>query len=560
MGLNVKQLNAKFNSMVDEREYWVSDYIGLSRVFKARKVRFLEKDYSSKQENLRLDILDGTGVRSARTLAAGMHGGMTSPARPWFELGFEDVALNQSQAVGVWIDEVQRRMRGLLARSNFYQAIHALYLELGIFGTGFMFEHADSVTGIRFNTVTVGRYVLGVDSRGRVNTIGRDMEMTAENIKDMFGEGKCTSLVKAAAGKPETAQKKFPVRHIVCPNIKRNYNRADNTNMRWSSYYYEPGADPRNKGTGILRESGYDNFPGFGPRWTTDSEEDVYGYSPGMDSLGDSRMLQSIRDTYLRMEHKNADPPMVVPEGIEGTYDSLPGGVTPVNTSMNGQQVIYPAEGGRPNTQGILVITQDVRIAIREGMYNDLFKMFADAPLSKDYTATEVVERHGEKLIQLGPVLERLHDELFNPLIDRTFQIMVDTDQIPEPPLEIRNTPIKVTFISILAQAQKLMDTTKVDQFMGFIGAYSELLPELKDIPNADLVGDGYADALSIPTGMINSHEERQARRIQRAEDAAKQQNAEMGAAATDIAKGLSETPVAQGETTALDMIMEGVK
>ena len=34
----------------------------------------------------------------------------------------------------------------------------------------------------------------------------------------------------------------------------------------------------------------------------------------------------------------------------------------------------------------------------------------------------------------LGPVLERLHDELLEPLIGRTFQIMARAGEIPPPP------------------------------------------------------------------------------------------------------------------------------
>jgi hypothetical protein len=35
----------------------------------------------------RASILDSTGTKALRTLASGMHSGITSPARPWFRLG-----------------------------------------------------------------------------------------------------------------------------------------------------------------------------------------------------------------------------------------------------------------------------------------------------------------------------------------------------------------------------------------------------------------------------------------------------------------------------------------
>jgi hypothetical protein len=49
-------------------------------------------------------------------------------------------------------------------------------------------------------------------------------------------------------------------------------------------------------------------------------------------------------------------------------------------------------------------------------------------------TAREVAERHEEKLLQLGPVMERLQDELLDPLIRRAFGILWRGGYLPEPP------------------------------------------------------------------------------------------------------------------------------
>ena len=55
----------------------------------------------------------------------------------------------------------------------------------------------------------------------------------------------------------------------------------------------------------------------------------------------------------------------------------------------------------------------------------------------KDLTASEIAAREEEKLILVGPVLERLHDELFIPLMDRTFECMRDLDMLPPCPPEL---------------------------------------------------------------------------------------------------------------------------
>jgi Bacteriophage head to tail connecting protein. len=65
---------------------------------------------------------------------------------------------------------------------------------------------------------------------------------------------------------------------------------------------------------------------------------------------------------------------------------------------------------------------ESVQDQIRKGLYNDLFKLILDG--RSGVTASEIAAREEEKLILVGPVLERLHDELFIPLMDRTFECM----------------------------------------------------------------------------------------------------------------------------------------
>ena len=58
--------------------------------------------------------------------------------------------------------------------------------------------------------------------------------------------------------------------------------------------------------------------------------------------------------------------------------------------------------------------------------------MIASQPVGH-MTATEVAERHEEKLLMLRPVLERLHGEILSPLIEITFARMVEAGIVPIP-------------------------------------------------------------------------------------------------------------------------------
>ena len=59
-------------------------------------------------------------------------------------------------------------MRSVFQRSNFYNAMHTLYGELGTFGTAFVFELADPQNGFRFVPLCAGEYALDCDAARKV--------------------------------------------------------------------------------------------------------------------------------------------------------------------------------------------------------------------------------------------------------------------------------------------------------------------------------------------------------------------------------------------------------
>ena len=155
--VDVKELANRREALTQERRTWEADWALLAQHFLPRKMRSLELEGDvTNRGGLRKDILRSTGILSMRDLAAGMHGGMTSPARPWFRLSLQDEDLAGFKPVRSWLDDCQDRMRTIFHRSNFYNVVHSIYGQLGTFGTGFMFELEDEKSGIRFHPLAVG--------------------------------------------------------------------------------------------------------------------------------------------------------------------------------------------------------------------------------------------------------------------------------------------------------------------------------------------------------------------------------------------------------------------
>ena len=79
----------------------------------------------------------------------------------------------------------------------------------------------------------------------------------------------------------------FKVNHIITPNDRVNSEVFGPKGMPYGSIYFEEQGDPDK----ILRERGYESVPFIAPRWDVVAT-DTYGNSPGMEALGDVKMLQ----------------------------------------------------------------------------------------------------------------------------------------------------------------------------------------------------------------------------------------------------------------------------
>jgi hypothetical protein len=309
--------------------------------------------------------------------------------------------------------------------------------------------------------------------------------------------------------------------HAIEPREDREAGKRDKFNMPYRSCYFEVGSDPGK----YLSEGGYMKFPVLAPRWAT-AGGDVYGHSPGMEALGDVKQLQHEQLRKAQAIDYQTKPPLQAPTAMKSReIETLPGGVTFVD-SANPQGGIRPAWEVGLNLQYLLNDIQDVRMRINSSFYADLFLMLANATDTR-MTATEVAERHEEKLLMLGPVLDRLHSELLEPLIDLTFDNMLKANMLPPIPPELSGMDLNIEFVSMLAQAQRAIGTNSVDRFTVSLGAVAQMKPEVLDKFDADQWADAYSQMLGLdPRIIVPSEQVASMREARNAAMAAKEQAA----------------------------------
>lgn len=483
-------------------------------------------------------IYDSAGTRALSTLSAGLMAGMTSPARPWFRLSTPDPALMKFEPVKLWLHEVTRIMQSVFARSNTYRSLHSMYEELGAYGTAatIMLDDFDNV--IHHFTLTAGEYRLATNYKGEVDCLYRQFQKTVAELVKEFGIGNVSTTVKDLFTRGNL-DAYVEVVHLVEPREDRDVTKRDPLNMRWKSVYFEKGRDEDK----YLRESGFKNFRVLAPRWMTYGG-DTYGISPAMMAIGDTRQLQHQQLRKAQGIDYKVRPPLVMPTAAKNNPNNfLPGGVTYTDTT-NPQGVRSTWEVNL-NLADLREDIIDVRERIRESFYTDLFRMLAGTDRGR-MTATEVAELHEEKLLMLGPVLERQHNELLDPKVEMTFDRVVEAGLVPPPPPELEGADLDVEFVSMLAQAQRAIGTNGIDRFVMSLGQIAAVKPDIIDKFNADEWADVYSDMLGVDPALIVADKDVAIIRKQRADQQAAMQQAAMAEQAAGAAQKLGSVDTSQ--------------
>lgn len=533
-----QKLNKQLGLLKQERTSFESHWIDLSDYISPRSSRFLVSD-ANRDNRRNTKIVDPTCTLAERTLASGMMSGITSPARPWFRLALPDPAMMDFGPVKMWLETVQNRMNDMFNKSNLYQSLPIVYAQLGTYGTAAMAVLEDDEDIIRTYPFPIGSYYISNSARLSVDTVFREFRMTTRQLVEQFGLDNVSETVKSQWNTQNT-EAWHDVIHAIYPNLNRDTGKLDAKNKRFKSVYFENGGEDK-----VLRESGYDEHPVLAPRWEVNGEDAYATNCPGMTALGQVKALQLEQKRKSQLIDKATNPPMIGPSSLKTQRVSLlPGAITYVD-QITGQEGLRPAYQVNPNTSDLLNDIQDTREIIRSAYFVDLFLMLQNIN-TRSMPVEAVNELREEKLLMLGPVLERLNDEFLDPLIDRAFSIMTRKGMLPPAPEVMQGMPLRIEYISVMAQAQKAIGVSSIERFVGFVGNVAQAKPEALDKLDVDQLIDTYADSVGVSPTVVVPDEKVQQIRQQRAEQQQQAQQMAMAQAAVAGAKDLSQAKLDQ--------------
>lgn len=540
-----------------ERQTFLEEWRDISDYVNVRRGRFLVSDNRRKRTSNK--VINERGIFASRTCGAGMMAGVSSPSRPWLHLKTPDADMNEYTEVKRWLDVVEKRVYQVFSVSNYYGVKHQSYRDMADYGQGPVLIDEDYENAINCYCSPAGEYYLGVDARGVVDTMYRDMQRTTKDIVEEFGRyGHLPQEVRQAWDIGDY-NRYWTVVGVVQPNIKMIRGVRGPVGMPYMVVYYCLGCSDVDDNA-VLAVSGNHENAISSPRWDV-QPGDIYGDGPGSIALPIVKSLQVLERRKGQLVDKLVTPPMQAPAKMERKIIShQPGSVSYTDMTAAGPRgAIMPIYEVDPNSlTAAAAEAQVLEGRIDQAYFVDLFLATINANRvspNRTATATEIAEVHEEKLIALGPVLDRTHYEGLNHDIKRVIGILSRARVLPPPPKIMDGVALKVEYTSLLAVAQRAIGAGAIERFSGFMGNLAAGNPEILDKWDMDQTADEYADTIGVPASIIRSDDEVAKLRQGRAQQMQAANAMAAAAQSAQTAKVLSEADTGRDSNLLADIL-----
>jgi len=534
----------RWNQLDTEFQPWLTFFKDVRTNIWPTGGNWLEEEPNAKAK-VHDGMLSDAGEYANKVCAAGYMSGLCSPSRKWFRLSLADKDLAEHPPVKQWLKYVEDVMYAIYYRSNWYLAAHTGFEEQGPFGTEVMLMEEHPTEIVRFHPFTVGEYRIGTGWDRKVNRLYRRFWMTADQMIGQFGKDKVSTKVKSIHDTKPFSW--FKVLHIIEPREDRDHTKIDALNMPYKSVWIEPEELHKQ-----LRVSGYKDFRAIAARWATRGQT-PYGFGPGHAALGRTQMVQEMEKSGIKGLHQLVEPSMVVNSSFKGVLDLTPGAVNEGDTK---EKAVTRAFDINLPLDALEMRIEKTESRIERAFFNDLFLMITNATTNNNVKlATQVLEMKEEKMLMLGPSVERQIKEKLEPSIDFVFEAGMDRGLFPPIPEELEEMDLEVEFVSVLAQAQKLQTAQGLRAYREEVERIATIDP--KSTVKTDLLEylEEYGGVIGVPPKIIRPQKdvEQQLAAIAQAEKQA--QMAEQMAATAGVAKDLGSANTNEG--TALGDLKE---
>lgn len=297
-------------------------------------------------------------------------------------------------------------------------------VSFGTSGIG-VFEGTDSL--LHFEAWGTQQLYIAEGNEGRVDTEFRKFVWPLHRVVATFGVENLSDKLQQMNESPKNVGEKVEIIHAIMRRAAedRDITKEGNLNMPYMSVYME--RDSKH----IIRESGFQENPVKVTRFRKLPDEQ-YGRSPGMDGLSDVLELDYLTERFTVNVDKTGDPPLIMLDDGRfggGIIDSSAGAINIIDVSGRQNNNIDPI---RPLfTVGELSTTLERMNQLRDAIAQHFFlDQLLDFNNQTQMTASEALLRDRIRAAALGSIFNRQVAEMFDPLISRVFNLLLDKGQL----------------------------------------------------------------------------------------------------------------------------------
>ena len=468
-------------------------------------------------------IYDSTAIMAAQRMASGIFSFLMPVGVQWFQFVAQDAVDKEDTTIETWLSIASQAVQSEIWRSNFQREMFTTIRSMTVFGTGVISVEMDADTkDIVFRTYHYGDIFYEENQKKVIDVVFRRIWYTVRQAVMEFGLSNVSTKIQGNYNNNKL-EDKYEFVHCVFPNDDRKVGKLDASGMKFKSIYIEVDAKKR------VKVKGFDEMPYLVGRLDIAPNE-IIGRCPSFDLLPEIRMLNDMKLTFIEGSENAIAPALIVwDDSIVGQPITGPRAIINLRPDAPKPE---PLQTGFNPALGDIMIEKQQRI-IKDGYFNDLFDALED---QRNMTATEADIRQQSKLVILAPMVNALQRELFDPLLVRVFNLMINetTKEVIKP--APKKFDYDVVYQGRLAVAMATLQANATETHLAKWAPYEELFP-VGDNINLDEAYRRTALNSGVPGDLMRTPEEVEEIRADRAQKADVEQQAQIAATAAKAYK-----------------------
>lgn len=495
---NAKELLQVFDALVIDRDNMYSLWEECRFYYNSEKQYNQPNNTGSKNINQSAP-LNPVGYDASMRLASGLFSNTWSSGEQSFTFKVSQSQMGEDdESMKDWATDAGKICMDRITSTNFGIVAYDAILSYARLCTGVLYFEWQKDKGLVFKEIPITDCCISEDKDGYVNTVIREYEYTAKQAYSKWGDD-CHKDTIAMAKEPSRANTKIKYLHFVMPRQDYKKDSINKMDLFYKSCYVNKDK------THLVEEGGYSYFPYATPRFLH-SNQMAYGRGQAFAALDTMRTLTKMGEDIDDGIEMGINPPIFFFGNMEEEdIDLEPGGVSHMSADSKVQQYVtnldLPAATAREQTK---------EEEIRRLFFNDVFITIDGEAALKNVTATAVDFIRAERIQALLPIVNRLYDEFYSPLLKGVLMILIENKEIEAPPgIDIKN--LRVEYSTKLDQKLKMQESNQILQgLMEVQEIYTQMMEtsDLKHLVNVDEIARDLFRSKNISSKYIKSEDE----------------------------------------------------